>query len=401
MTTEVGKLGTSQAKLGDREAVIISAVRTPVGRAGKGSLKDLRIDDLGALVIRVALERAGNLDTALIEDVIFGCAMPEGEQGLNVARNIGVLAGISVGAGGVTVNRFCASGLQSINMAAQSVMLGLGDVFIAGGVESMSRVPMGGFNPSFNKKLVGGKSGFPEVYIPMGLTAENVAKKYNVSRQEQDEFAYRSHMKAIQAQKDGMFKDEIVPVTLSNGSILENDEGPRADTTMEKLASLKPVFVEGGSVTAGNSSPLNDGAAATVVMSLGKARELGLKPLARIVTMAVAGVEPELMGMGPVPAVRKALARAGLKIEDIDVIELNEAFASQALAVSRELGINIDKQLNPKGGAIAIGHPLGCTGSRIMATLLNDMRQYDAQIAMETMCIGGGQGLATILERLN
>ena len=395
------KAGTPQAELSDREAVIVSAVRTPVGRAGKGSLKDLRIDDLGAQVVREALSRAGNLDAGLVEDVIFGCAMPEGEQGLNVARNIGILAGVSISAAGVTVNRFCASGLQSINMAAQSVMLGYGDVFVAGGIESMSRVPMGGFNPSFNKKLVGGKSGFPEVYIPMGLTAENVANKYGISRQEQDEFAYRSHMRAIKAQKEGMFKDEILPVTLPNGTLLENDEGPRADTSMERLASLKPVFVAEGSVTAGNSSPLNDGAAAVVIMSLGKARELGLKPLARIVTMAVAGVEPELMGMGPVPAVRKALERAGLKIEDIDVIELNEAFASQALAVSRELGIDQDKQLNLKGGAIAIGHPLGCTGSRIMATLINDIKQFDAQIAMETMCIGGGQGLATIIERMN
>ncbi len=401
MTVQPGKIGTPQDRLGDREAVIVSAVRTPVGRASKGSLKDLRIDDLGALVVRAALERAGNLDPALVEDVIFGCAMPEGEQGLNVARNIGILSGVPVSAGGVTVNRFCASGLQAINMAAQNVMLGMGDLFVAGGIESMSRVPMGGFNPSFNKKLVGGKAGFHEVYIPMGLTAENVARKYNISREEQDEFALRSHLKAVQAQKDGMFKDEIVAVPLPDGRLLEHDEGPRGDTSLERLASLKPVFVEGGSVTAGNSSPLNDGAAATVIMSMAKARELGLKPLARIVTLAVAGVEPELMGMGPVPAVRKALQRAGLSIEDIDIIELNEAFASQALAVARELGIDVEKQLNLKGGAIAIGHPLGCTGARIMATLMNDMRQFDATIGLETMCIGGGQGLATIVERLN
>ena len=401
MTAERGKIGTSQAQLDDREAVIVSAVRTPVGRANKGSLKDLRIDDLGALVVKAALERAGNIDASLVEDIIFGCAMPEGEQGLNVARNIGILAGVGIGAGGVTVNRFCASGLESINMAARNIMLGMGDIFVAGGIESMSRVPMGGYNPSFNKKLVGGKSGFPEAYIPMGLTAENVAKKYGISRQEQDEFSYHSHMKAIKAQQEGKFKDEIVPVTLADGSTLENDEGPRADTSLERLASLKPAFIEGGTVTAGNSSPLNDGAAAVVVMSLGKARELGLQPLARIVTMAVAGIEPELMGMGPVPAVRKALARAGLKIEDIDLVELNEAFASQALAVTRELGIDREKQLNPKGGAIALGHPLGCTGSRIMATLINDLKQYDGHVAIETMCIGGGQGLATIIERLN
>jgi acetyl-CoA acetyltransferase family protein len=400
MAQAPSKVGTTADQLSDREAVIVSAVRTPVGRAHKGSLKDLRIDDLGALVVKAALERAGGLDASLVEDVIFGCAMPEGEQGLNVARNIAILAGLPVSAAGATVNRFCASGLQSVNMAAQNIMLGMGDVFIAGGIESMSRVPMGGFNPSFNRKLVGGKFGFPEVYIPMGNTAENVAKKYEVSREAQDEFAYQSHMKAIKAQKEGMFKDEIVPVTLSDGSVLENDEGPRADTTLEKLATLKPVFVEGGSVTAGNSSPLNDGAAAAVVMSLGKARELGLKPLARIVTIAVAGVEPEFMGIGPVPAVRKALDRAGLTIDDIDLVELNEAFASQALVVRNELGIKPEK-LNPKGGAIAIGHPLGCSGARILATLMNDMRQYDAQIAIETMCIGGGQGLATIFERMN
>lgn len=400
MTTPA-KVGTPLDKLDDREAVIVSAVRTPVGRAQKGSLKDLRIDDLGALVVKAALARAGNLDAALVEDVIFGCAMPEGEQGLNVARNIGILSGIPSTAAGVTVNRFCASGLQAINMAIQNVIMGYGDVFVAGGIESMSRVPMGGFNPSLNKKLVGGKFGFPEVYIPMGLTAENVAKKYNVSREEQDEFSYQSHMRAVKAQQEGMFKDEIVPVTLPDGSVVDKDDGPRADTTLERLASLKPVFVEGGSVTAGNSSPLNDGAAAAVVMSLGKARELGIKPLARFVTLAVSGVEPEIMGIGPIPAVRKALARAGLTIKDIDIVELNEAFASQSLVVARELGISREKQLNLKGGAIAIGHPLGCSGARIMATLMNDLKQFDAHLAIETMCVGGGQGLATIVERMN
>lgn len=400
MTAVPAKIGTSVDQLNDREAVIVSAVRTPVGRAQKGSLKDLRIDDLGALAVKAALERAGNLDAGLVEDVIFGCATPEGEQGLNVARNIGLLAGVSISAGGVTVNRFCASGLQAVNMAAQNILLGLGDVFIAGGIESMSRVAMGGFNPSFNKKLVDGKFGLPEAYIPMGMTAENVAARYKISREEQDTFALNSHLKAIKAQQAGMFKDEIVPVTLKDGSLMENDEGPRGDTTLEKLASLKPVFKAEGSVTAGNSSPLNDGAAAAVLMSLGQARALGLKPLARVVTMAVAGVEPEYMGMGPVPAVKKALDRAGLTLNDIDVIELNEAFACQALAVVRELGINEEK-LNPKGGAIAIGHPLGCTGARILATLMNDLRQYNGQIGLETMCIGGGQGLATIFERLN
>jgi acetyl-CoA acetyltransferase family protein len=401
--TEPAKVGTPFDNLDDREAVIVAAVRTPVGRAGKGALKELRIDDLGAHVVKAALAKVPELDPALVEDVIFGCAIPEGEQGLNVARLIGLLAGLPETAGGVTVNRFCASGLQSINMAAQNVLLGMGDVFVAGGIESMSHVPMTGYNPSLNKKLVGGKNktSFPEAYIPMGLTAENVAREYKISREEQDEFALRSHQKAIACQKDGLFKGEIVPVTLPDGTVVENDEGPRADTTLEKLASLKPVFMADGSVTAGNSSPLNDGAAAVIVMSLGKARELGIKPIARFVTLAVAGVAPEVMGIGPIPAVKKALNRAGLKIEDIDIIELNEAFASQSLAVARELGIDIEKQLNPKGGAIAIGHPLGCTGSRIMATLLNDLQQFDATIGLETMCIGGGQGLATIIERLN
>lgn len=395
------KPGTSQDELSDREAVIVSSVRTPVGRAHKGSLKDLRIDDLGALAVKAALARVPQLDTSIVEDVIIGCAVPEGEQGLNVARLIGILAGLPETVGGVTVNRFCSSSLQTINMAAQNVMLNMGDVFIAGGIESMSRVPMSGFNPSMNKKLVGGKSGFPEAYIPMGLTAENVARQYGISREEQDEFALRSHQKAVKAQAEGMFKAEIVPVQLPNGSMLENDEGPRADTTLERLASLKPVFAADGSVTAGNSSPLNDGAAATIIMSLGKARELGIKPLARVITMAVAGVAPEVMGIGPIPAVRKVLQRAGMKIEDIDIVELNEAFASQALAVVRDLGIDLERQLNPKGGAIAIGHPLGCTGARIMATLINDLQQYDKTFGLETMCIGGGQGLATIIERLN
>lgn len=394
------KAGTSVNDLSDREAVIVSAVRTPVGRAHKGALKDFRIDDLGALAVKAALARVPQIQPDMVEDVIFGCAVPEGEQGMNVARLIGILAGLPETVGGVTVNRFCSSSLQAINMAAQNVMLNMGDVFIAGGIESMSRVPMTGFNPSLNPLLVGGKAGFPEAYIPMGLTAENVAQQFNISRQEQDEFALRSHMKAINAQAEGMFKDEIAPVQLANGTMLENDEGPRADTSLDKLGTLKPVFRADGSVTAGNSSPLNDGAAAVVIMSLGKARELGIKPLARIVTLAVAGVAPEVMGIGPIPAVRKALDRAGLTIQDVDIVELNEAFAAQALAVVRDLGIDADRQLNPKGGAIAIGHPLGCTGARIMATLINDLQQFNKTIGLETMCIGGGQGLATIIERI-
>ena len=392
--------GTSQNELSDREAVIVSAVRTPVGRASKGSLKDLRIDDLGALVVKAALARVPQIDLNIVEDVIMGCAVPEGEQGLNVARLIGLLAGLPETVGGVTVNRFCSSSLQAINMAAQNVMLNLGDVFVAGGIESTSHVPMSGFNPSMNRKLVGGKSGFPEAYIPMGMTAENVARQYKISREEQDEFALQSHLKAVKAQAAGMFADEILPITLADGSVVNKDDGPRGDTSLERLATLKPVFVEGGTVTAGNSSPLNDGAAAVVIMSLGKARELGIKPLARIVSLAVAGVAPEIMGIGPVPAVKKVLARVGLTIDDIDLVELNEAFAAQALAVVRDLEIPMEK-LNPKGGAIAIGHPLGCTGARIMATLINDIQQFDAHLAIETMCIGGGQGLATIIERMN
>jgi len=398
--SEIAKVGTPQSQLGDHEAVIVSAVRTPVGRAVKGSLKDMRADDLAAVAIKAAIERVPGLDLKQIEDVILGCAMPEGEQGLNVARNAAFLAGLPATASGVTVNRFCASGLQAITFAAQQVMLGIGDIYVAGGVECTSRVPMGGMNPSLNRKLVGGKFGLPEVYIPMGLTAENVAKRFNVSRETQDEFALASQMKAVRAQKEGYFDEEIIPVTLPDGSVVTKDDGPRADTTMDKLAALKPVFVEGGSVTAGNSSPLNDGAAATVIMSLGKARELGLKPLARIVSFAVAGVAPEVMGIGPVPAVGKLLSRLGLKIEDIDIVELNEAFASQAYEVCRQLGIDMDKQLNPKGGAIAIGHPLGCSGARIMATLMADLRQFDKHIGIETMCVGGGQGYAALVERL-
>jgi acetyl-CoA acetyltransferase family protein len=324
--SNVAKVGTPQDQLGDNEAVIVSSVRTPVGRASKGSFKDMRADDLAAIAIAAAVERVPGLDKHEIEDVIMGCAMPEGEQGLNVARNAAFLAGLPDTAPGVTVNRFCASGLQAIAFAAQQIMLGIGDAYVAGGVECTSRVPMGGYNPSLNRKLVGGKFGYPEVYIPMGLTAENVAKRFNVSREVQDEFALGSQMKAVRAQREGYFDDEIIPVTLPDGSVVTKDDGPRADTTLQKLAELKPAFIEGGSVTAGNSSPLNDGAAATVLMSMRKARELGLKPLARIISFAVSGVEPEIMGMGPVPAVTKLLARTGLKIEDIDIVRQSPKF---------------------------------------------------------------------------
>ena len=392
------------------EAVIVSAVRTPIGRANKGVLREVRSDDLAAIAVRAAVERVPQLDRSLIEDVIIGCAFPEGEQGMNVARLISALAGLPETAGGVTVNRFCASSLQAFNMAAQSIMLDQGDVFVAGGVENMSRVPMGGFNPSFNPRLVKShdgtevnESGVMEYayssYIPMGLTAENLAREYSISREDQDVFALRSHQKALAATDNGIFKREIVPVPLPDGRVMEIDEGPRRDTSLERLASLEPAFIKGGSVTAGNSSPLNDGAAAVVLMSADKARELGIQPLARVITMAVAGVRPDVMGFGPVPAMKKALQRAGLQISDIDIVELNEAFAAQSLAVVRAMGIN-EERLNPHGGAIALGHPLGCSGARLIATLVNDLQTENKRLGIATLCIGGGQGLATIIERI-
>src|SRR6266700_3013141 len=406
------------------EAVIVSAVRTPIGRANKGVLKDVRGDDLAAFAVKAAVERVPELDRSLIEDVIIGCAFPEGEQGMNLARIVGALAGLPETAGGVTVNRFCASSLQAVNMAAQNIMLGLGDVFIAGGVESMSRVPMGGFNPRlFKPRSINVRAGVEErgegtlavapspyppseleygysSYIPMGITAENLAREYHISREAQDTFSLRSHQRAIAATDSGIFKREIAPVPLPDGSLMEIDEGPRRDTSLEKLASLEPAFIKGGTVSAGNSSPLNDGAAAVVLMSAERARDLGITPLARILTMAVAGVRPDIMGIGPVPAMKKALQRAGLQLSEIDIIELNEAFAAQTLSVVQAMGIDVEK-LNPHGGAIALGHPLGCSGARLVATLLNDLQEADKRLGIATLCIGGGQGLATIIERLS
>jgi acetyl-CoA acetyltransferase family protein len=394
------------------EAVIVSAVRTPIGRAGKGALRTVRGDDLAAVALRGAAERIPHLDTSLLEDVILGCAFPEGEQGMNLARIATALAGLPIDAGGTTVNRFCASSLQAVNMAAQSIILGQGDLIIAGGVESMSRVPMGGFNPSFNPKLINNPVGielcgmpgtmsseFTQSYIPMGMTAENLAKQYRISREDQDAFALRSHQRALAAIDSGVFAREIVPVTLPDGTIFDTDEGPRRETSLEALAALQPAFIAGGTVTAGNSSPLNDGASGVVLMSAEKARDLGIPAKARVISMAVAGVAPEIMGIGPVKAVTKALQRANLQLADIDIIELNEAFAAQSLAVIRELGIDEDK-LNPHGGAIALGHPLGCTGARLIATLLNDLETLDKKRGMATLCVGGGQGVATIIERL-
>ncbi len=375
------------------EAVVVSAVRTPIGRAGKGALRNVRADDLAAVAVRAAVERAKNLDLASIEDVIVGCAFPEGEQGMNVARIVTALAGLPVTAGAMTVNRFCASSLSAFNLAAQSILLGQGEAIVVGGVESMSRVPMGGFNPSFNPKLAGSTEGievcglpgkrtteFLQAYIPMGNTAENLANRYDISRADQDAFALRSHQRAIAATDAGIFAREIVPVPLPDGTTLS-------------------AFVAGGTVTAGNSSPLNDGASGAVLMSAEKARAMGVPPRARVLAMAVTGVAPEIMGIGPVEAVRRALARANLQLADIDVIELNEAFAAQSLAVVRELGIDENK-LNPHGGAIALGHPLGSSGCRLIATLLNDLETSGGRLGMATLCVGGGQGVATILERL-
>lgn len=385
-----------------RDVVIVSAVRSPMGRANKGNFINMRIDDLGAAVVKAALAKVPQLDPKEVEDVLIGCAMPEGEQGMNVARNISFLAGIPNSTAAATTNRFCASSLQTIMDAARAIMVGDGDVYVAGGIETMTHVPMGGFNPSLNPKLMGGDS-LPDAYISMGETAENVVAKYGISRKEMDQFAVESHEKALNAMAEGKFKNEIVPIPVPqpDGSTktIDQDQGPREGSTVEKLATLKPAFKKDGSVTAGNSSPLTDGAAAVVLMSADKAKELGIKPLARIHAMAVTGCDPEVMGMGPVPAVKKVLKRADMKIEDIDIVELNEAFASQSLAVVKELGID-RKKLNPNGGAIALGHPLGCSGARIMATLINDLITYDKKWGLETMCVGGGQGAACIIERL-
>jgi acetyl-CoA acetyltransferase family protein len=379
----------------------VSSVRTPIGRASKGSLKGIRADDLAAIAVRGALDAVPQMDQSRIEDVIIGCAFPEGEQGMNLARLVAILVGLPETVAGVTVNRFCASSLQAINMAAQAVMLGQGEAFIAAGVESMSRVPMGGFNPSFNPLLARHEQcGFPDAYIPMGITAENVAKRHGISREEQDAFALRSHRRAVEAMDSGFFGRSIVPVTLADGARVMRDDGPRRDTSAEKLAALEPAFIQGGTVTAGNASPLNDGAAACIVTSAEFAREQGLAPLARIRAMAVAGVAPEVMGVGPVPAVRKLLERAGIRKSDVDAVELNEAFAAQSLAVIHELELD-EERVNPHGGAIALGHPLGCSGARIMNTLIDDLIANQGTLGIATMCVGGGQGVATLIERLN
>jgi acetyl-CoA acyltransferase len=375
-----------------KDAVIVSAARTAVGRAPNGSLRATRPDDMAAIVIEAALQRAPGFDRAEIDDVILGCAMPEAEQGLNVARIASLRAGLPVSASAVTVNRFCASGLQAIAFGAERILAGSATAVIAGGTESMSLVPMGGHKPSPNPVLV---DTYPDTYLTTGLVAENHARDYSILREEQDAFALRSHQRAAAAVDAGRFAEEIV----SGGVPLSADEGPRRDTSLEALAKLKPAFHVKGTVTAGNSSQMSDGAAATLVMDGGRARELGLAPLGRFVTFATAGVEPERFGIGPVPAIRKALKLAGLTLDQVDLVELNEAFAAQVIACLRELPIDPDR-LNVNGGAIALGHPLGCTGARLTTSLLYEMKRRNARYGLVSMCVGGGMGAAGIFERV-
>ncbi len=387
------------------EAVIVAAVRTAVGKAPNGSLKGTRPDELAAAAIRESLRRAPGIEPSDIDDVILGCAMPEGEQGMNVARIASLRAGIPVTASAITVNRFCSSGLQAIAYAAERIMCGGASAVIAGGTESMSMIPMGGSKVSPNPALV---DSYPDVYLSTGLVAENHAREAQVSREEQDVFALRSHQRALAAIEAGRFAEEIVPVTArlvdpGSGRTVERafavDEGPRRDTSAAVLAKLRPAFHVAGTVTAGNSSQTSDGAATVVVTSAALARERGLAPIARFVTFATAGVEPERFGIGPVPAVRKALKLAGLSLEQIDLVELNEAFAAQVLACLRELPIDPDR-LNVNGGAIALGHPLGCTGAKLTTTLLHELRRRNGRYGMVTMCVGGGMGAAGIFERM-
>jgi acetyl-CoA acyltransferase len=390
--------------------VLVSAVRTPVGRAPKGALATTRPDDLAAIVLSGALDRVHGLEKSEIDDVILGCAQPEGEQGWDVARWAILRAGWPVEIPGVTVNRLCSSGLEAIAMADQRIRAGWSRVVVAGGVESMSLLPFGGLKPSPNPYMA---EHYPASLLTMGLTAERVARHYNVSREDQDAFALESHQKALAAQAAGRFNDELIPVAVTTAvpgakagkpvtteTLFSADEGPRADTSAEALAKLKPAFHAKGTVTAGNSSQTSDGAAAVVLMDDERAKELGLRPLARLVSYAVTGCLPEEMGIGPVTAIPKALARAGLKLDEIELIELNEAFASQALAVIRELGLD-PARVNVNGGAIALGHPLGCTGAKLTATLLGEMQRRKARYGMVTMCVGGGMGAAGIFERLS
>jgi acetyl-CoA C-acetyltransferase len=383
------------------DAVIAAATRTPIGRARKGSLVDARPDDLVAFAIRSALEQVPELDTGEVVDVIVGCGFPEQRQGMNLGRRAALLAGLPEHVPGTTVNRFCASSLQTIRMAFHAIRAGEGDVFVAAGVESISQVDGYPKDASeLHPQLAGDDAPIANVYIPMGLTAENVAERYGVERGEMDRFGQRSQERAVAAQDSGFFDREITPVPM-NGTAVARDDGPRRESTLEKLQQLEPAFKPGGKVTAGNSCPLNDGAAAVVVMSDTRARELGIQPRARIIASAVSGVEPEIMGVGPIGAVRRVLDQAGMTIDDIDIVELNEAFAAQVIPVCREIGVDpFGEKLNPHGGAIALGHPYGMTGARIMCTLLNDLETLDRTFGLETMCVGGGQGMAMVVERL-
>ena len=390
-----------------REVVVASSVRTPVGRAYKGGLRATRPDELAATAIKGALARVPQLDPKEIEDVIFGCAMPEAEQGMNVARIASLRAGLPVECSAMTINRFCSSGLQSIAMAADRIMSGGAEVMLAGGVESMTMIPMGGNKVSANPWLV---DHYPDAYLSMGLTAERLAQRFNITREQADEFSLASHQKAIAAIAAGKFNDEIVPVPVSfttpNGSKpkrieieFKMDDGPRSDTSMEALAGLKPAFHAKGTVTAGNSSQMSDGAAATIIMSAERAKALGIKPLARFLAFATAGYKPEEMGIGPVYAIPKALKLAGLKLDDIDVIELNEAFAAQSLSVIKEGKLDPER-VNPNGGAIALGHPLGCTGAKLTASIIRELKRRNGKYGLVTMCVGGGMGAAGIFENI-
>ncbi|HEX4821616.1 MAG TPA: acetyl-CoA C-acetyltransferase [Acidimicrobiales bacterium] len=398
------------------EAVIVSTARTPIGRANKGSLVDCRPDDLTADIVKAALAKVPQLDPQTVEDLILGCGQPGGEAGYNAARVAAILAGMP-DVPGVTVNRYCSSSLQAIRMASHAIKAGEGDVFVAAGVETVSRFQFGAadtgpHNPKFagaeerSRERTNGApsweppSGLPDIYIAMGQTAENVRLAENVGRREMDEFAALSQQRAVESQKNGFFEREITPVTLPDGTVVSKDDGPREGTTVEKLSELKPVFRPDGEVTAGNACPLNDGAAAVIVMSDTRARELGITPIARVVASGVSGLNPEIMGLGPIEACRQALARAGMKIDDIDLVEINEAFAAQVIPSAKHLGIPWDK-LNVNGGSIALGHPFGMTGARIMTTLLNGLEDAGKTFGLESMCVGGGQGMAMIVERLN
>ena len=390
-----------------REVVIASSVRTPVGRAFKGTLRSTRPDELAAAAIKGALDRIPQLDPKEIEDVVLGCAMPEAEQGMNVARIAALRAGLPIEVSAMTINRFCSSGLQAIAIAAERIMAGGAEVIVAGGTESMSMIPMGGNKVSPNPWLV---NHYPDAYLSMGLTAERLAHRFAITREKADEFSLRSHQNALAAIQSGKFADEVVPVPVSfstpNGSkpkrqeiVFKVDEGPRGDTSLEALHALKPAFHARGTVTAGNSSQMSDGAAASIVMSAERASALGIKPLARFVSFATAGYKPEEMGLGPVFAIPKALKMAGLKLPDIDVIELNEAFAAQSLAVIQEARLDMEK-VNPNGGAIALGHPLGCTGAKLTASIIRELKRRNARYGMVTMCVGGGMGAAGIFENV-